>query len=441
VNKIQKAIAWVLHKAIGFPPWNVQNSMPPAYSRFFSSQNAEMVMEKVAVFRNCCNILGRLLATFPIDVVESQDGISKPVDSYIAQRLKQPNEFMNQVDFFEAMALNFNSYGNAYAEIVRIGNRVTALWPLPNDRTRPKFENQVLYYEVSLPNGQTLRFEADRVLHFKDFSFDGINGISKLRMKAIEKAMHGSEFHDRFITNGSRPNLAVKFPTTPSPEEQSRLRETFERLYSGPENAGRALFLFGKEVDVMPLSISPSDAELVPLLDMSEADIAAAFGVPLQLLNRAGQMGTSSFASSEMFDLGFVKYTMRPMCVRFAVELTAKLLNPRLSQSVKFNLSALLEGDTKAQAESLRTYVAAGIMAVNEARAKLNLPRVEGGDKPFTQSNQAPIDLLGEIATKPNSSPAAGQTESANGKDNPSDVDWKATTMAINDVLWKASIR
>jgi HK97 family phage portal protein len=438
VNKIQKAIAWAL-KAIGFPPWNVSNPMPSAYQQYFAAQNAADVMNKVAVFRNCCNLLGRLGATFPIDVVESNGKISVPVDSYISSLLSKPNEYMDRVQFIETLFLSFNAYGNAYAEIVRMGNRITSLWPLPHERVRPKFENQELYYEVAMPWGEAKRLSPRDIIHVPDFSFDGIHGISKLGMKAIEKAMHAGEFHDKFITNGSRPNLALKFPTIPSPEEQTRLRETFERMYSGPENAGRALFLFGQGVDAMPLSITPSDAELVPLLDMSEADIAAAFGVPMNLLNRTDK--TATYASAEQFDLQFVKYTMRPLCNRFAAEFTDKLLNSRLSQSIKFNLDALLEGDSKTQIEYLRTAVAAALMTPNEARAKLNLPPQPGGDSLITQTNQAPLELLGEIATKPTSLPAAGQTESANGKDNPTGVDWKALTEAVDQVRWKASIR
>jgi hypothetical protein len=89
----------------------------------------------------------------------------------------------------------------------------------------------------------------------------------------------------------------------------------------------------------------------------------------------------------------------------------------------------------------IRTYVAAGVMTPNEARAKLNLKPLPGGDVLISQSNQAPIEMLDEINKPQPKLPAPPNQADGGGKGNPSGVDWQATTKAINDVLWKASIR
>jgi HK97 family phage portal protein len=438
VNKIQKAIAWVLQKATGYPPWNVSSPMPTAYSQFFAGQNGLDAMDKLSVVYTCCNLLGRLGATFPIDIVESDGEISQPVDNYISGLFTQPNEYMDKVQFLEAFWLSFGLYGNAYAEIVRVGNRITSLWPLPFERVRPKFENQNLWYEVTLPSGEMARLEPRQMLHVRNFSLDGINGLSPLRLHAIRRGIAAAEFQDGFLKNGARPSLVFTSKTNPSLEAQDRLRETAERLYSGPENIGKIMMLFG-DADVKTVSLSPADAQLIETAGMSVAEIAAAYGVPMNLLNITDK--TSTYASAEWFDIEFVKYTIRPMCVRFASEFTSKLLNPRLSQSIKFNLNSLLEGQPKSQAEMIRTYVAAGVMTPNEARAKLNLKPLPGGDVLISQSNQAPIEMLDEINKPQPKLPAPPNQADGGGKGNPSGVDWQATTKAINDVLWKASIR
>jgi hypothetical protein len=84
MNTIQKAIAWMFQKAIGFPAWNVSSQMPSEYSRFFRETNAVDAMQQLAWVYNCCNLLGRRTATLPIDVVESDGQISVPVQSYIS---------------------------------------------------------------------------------------------------------------------------------------------------------------------------------------------------------------------------------------------------------------------------------------------------------------------------------------------------------------------
>jgi HK97 family phage portal protein len=428
MNTIQKAIAWMFQKAIGFPAWNVSSQMPSEYSRFFRETNAVDAMQQLAWVYNCCNLLGRRTATLPIDVVESDGQISVPVQSYISDLLKQPNEYMNQVVFFETMLLALNLRGKAYAEKTRVGNRITALWPIHPDRVTPQWDGRDLTYKISLPDGKIAIRQPSDIWHIRNFSFDGINGLSPLCLYAVRKAMASGQMYEQFIRNGARPSLALSSPKDPSDEAKKALRTSAESLYSGPENAGRILFLFG-DTKAVPLSITPADAQLMESMKMDMADIAAAYGVPLNLLNQTDKSAT--YASAEQFNRYFVDYTLDPLCTRIAVSATESLLNPRLGQKIKFNLDALLAGDSIGRANYLRTLVAAGLMTPNEGRAKLNLPPKPGGDDLITQSNQAPLQLLEQMNTAPD--PVAPTDPTTQGK---AIINWKP----IEEVAWRAKL-
>lgn len=432
MNKIQMAIGRMLQKAMGFPPWNVASPMPGPYSNFFRSMNGLDSLQRVSCVYNCCNLLGRRVATLPIDIVQSDGNISVPVQSQIASLLSQPNEYMNKVVFMETKLLSLNLRGNAYSEIVRIGNRITALWPLHPDRVAPKWQGGELVYQVTMPDGKSRQLASRDVWHIRNFSLDGICGLSPLSLYAIQKTRNAAEMYESFIRNGARPSISFSSTDKPTAESQKVLRKTAEDLYSGPENAGRILFLWGG-MKAEPISLSPVDAQLMEALKMDSADIAAAYGVPLNLLNMGDKAAT--YASAEQFNRYFVDYTLDPLCTRVAVSATESLLNPRLNQQVKFNMEALLSGDSKGKSEVLGNYVMRGIMTPNEARAKLNMKPLSGGDDLITQSNQAPLDMLGALAA---TDPATEEQPNDEAAD---DSTMKAIAANLAEIAWKGMIQ
>jgi HK97 family phage portal protein len=436
----------MLQKAIGFPAWNISSSAPQGYRDFFSAINGDEAMRRLSTVYTCCNLLGRRVATLPIDIVESDGEISRPVPNYIGGLLTQPNEFMNKIVYLEAVLLSINLRGNSYSEIVRIGNRITSLWPLPFERVRVRWDRQNLIYDVSLPDGSIKPMQPRDILHIRNFSTDGIIGLTPLQLHAVKRGVAAADFQENFFRNGARPSIAFSSPDKPDESTQKRARETAERLYSGPENAGRILFLWGG-VTTSNLSLSPVDAEVIKTLEMSDAEIGAAYGVPMNLLNKTDK--TATYASAEQFNRYFVDYTIDPLCQRVAMACTEKLLNPRLnangrSISVKFNLDALLAGDSLARANYLKTLVSAGLMKPNEARAKLNLPPMAGGDELVIQSNMTTLDGLENLANQPKPlpqlmpPPPSGTAPKAK---TISGVDWDAITEQINAIRWKASIQ
>ncbi|HWR36380.1 MAG TPA: phage portal protein [Clostridia bacterium] len=418
MNRLQKMASWMFEKAVGFPVWPVSQQMPGAFRQFFGITDGAVTglsaLQLSAVW-TCCNLLGRVTSTLPIDVVKSDGGVSRPIDHYISEVLERPNEYMSKVPFWEAMLLSLNLHGNAYAEIVRIGKRITALWPLPFERTRVHFKNRNLLYDVSIPDGTIARFAPKDILHIRNFSIDGINGMSPISAsQVIARTMSASKFQTAFLRNGARPSVAFVAPKDVkySPEAKDRLRESAEKLYTGEENAGRILFMFDG-MEPKPFSVSPADAQILEQMRAGSAEIGSMYGVPMYFLNDSQNVPT--FASAEQFNRNFVDYGEGPLCVRIQDAVKHSLLASDQGVSIKFNLDALMQGDSISRINYIRTAVFAGVMTPNEGRAKLNLPPKPGGDDLIVQSNNTLLSALEDLA----SAAAAKPQLSAGGRNVP----------------------
>ena len=89
--------------------------------------------------------------------------------------------------------------------------------------------------------------------------------------------------------------------------------------------------------------------------------------------------------------------TAEAICDRIESRIRKQLIRPYFGarRYPEFLREALLQMDSKSKAAFLSTCVQNGLMSRNEGRAKLNLPRVEGGDALTAQTNLAPLGNLG----------------------------------------------
>jgi hypothetical protein len=126
----------------------------------------------------------------------------------------------------------------------------------------------------------------------------------------------------------------------------------------------------------------------------------------------------------------FYQSTLPPYLSRVEAEVQAQLLprfelikKARKMFYVEFNLDAKLRGSFEQQAAIMATTAGGPVVLVNEARARLNLPPIEGGDQIFIPLNsmrgggpqgspQAPIDTpapgLNPAGTTPTPLPGGG---------------------------------
>jgi HK97 family phage portal protein len=134
--------------------------------------------------------------------------------------------------------------------------------------------------------------------------------------------------------------------------------------------------------------ISQKDSDLIEALRFSVEEASRIYGVPPSML---GYSQHTSFATASEERRAFLSSTLRPLLMRVADAFNAALLSDaeRMAGiSVEFDSSDF--GAGREMAETISSLVNSGILSLNEARNKLSLIDVPGGDVPRVPSNTMP---------------------------------------------------
>ena len=217
-----------------------------------------------------------------------------------------------------------------------------------------------------------------KLLHLRNFGEldDRKFGLGVLRRHALsfatadEMRKYTSGVYKSGIPNGilkvSNPNLTG--------EQAADLKAKWL------ENHGnkRSIAILNSTTDFQPLSISPVDAQLLQMSQMSINDIALAFGLDPYMLG--GSSDSNTYANVESRNIAFVQNTLLPWIRRIEETLNAETSR---GTNVKINLSGLLRADTATRTQAYASGLDKGYLTINEVRAFEDLP-------PLPQVNEVP---------------------------------------------------
>lgn len=313
-----------------------------------------------------------------------------------------PNIDQTPTEFWEGQAAWLATTGNAYAEIVRSGSRITALLPIPSTQCEPRRDpsTDVLEYEVR-DRGKVEFIDRDQILHLKGFGFGGDLGLSPVRfgVQTLSSAMAAEEIAAKMFANGLHSSGVLTSDVVLTDKQREQHQKNMDK-YAGSTNTGKIITLEAG-LKFTPLMMNADDAQLLQSRRFSIEEICRWFGVPPILLGHASEGQTMFGSGVEQILIAWLTLGLNPYLRRIEQRIAKQLLRPSEARTIyaEFNREGLLQADTEAKAKFLVQMVTNGLMARNEGRAKLNLPRVEGADQLTAQSNMAPIDKLGELTS------------------------------------------
>lgn len=358
----------------------------------------------------CLKILSEAVAKLPLSLqrVSEDGGVEDAVDNPFYQTVRvRPNPFMTPSSFWEAMENSRNHYGNAYAYIKR-SVRGAELYPLSSGNMRVYLpQNQrlsgvqdIIYEYVYPETGETVGFASEDILHFKtSTTFGGLLGVSvqdNLRM-SLDGAKDSQAVLNDLYQNNMTGRAVVQYAG--SQEINSDLSRQFIQSMTdyaqGKKGTGQAFIPIPYGTTVTPLNLRLADEQFLELRKYTALQIASAFGIKPNQLN---DYEKASYANSEAQQLAFYVETMLAILKQYEEELNFKLLTAeQIAQGYrfKFNVAAVLRGDTKAQVESLCHGIANGLYTPNEARRMLDLPSMEGGNRLYFNGSNVAVEEAG----------------------------------------------
>jgi HK97 family phage portal protein len=241
---------------------------------------------------------------------------------------------------------------------------------------------------VVTEDGVSATYDQDDILHFTGLGFDGTRSLTPLRyalMHAAGTTLEADKYAGNFFRGGAQPHHAIEVPadTKISPEQREQLKESWSRQKSGYASKGSTPVLTGG-MKVVSLSMNAEDAQLLETRQFGVEEIARIFGVPPHMIGKT-DASTSWGSGIEQMSIGFVRYTLRRHLDMIQQEINRKLW-PRSNQFFgEFNTDALMDGDSKSQADYFTKALGGpgtqGWMTINEVRKLKNQKPIEGGDK------------------------------------------------------------
>ena len=378
---------------------------------FLGIDPSEDRLSEVTYF-TCLKVLSEGLSKLPLALqrVSEDGGIIDMISSPLWQTAKiRPNPYMSPSTFWAVMENNRNHCGNGYAMILRDekSGSVT-LWPMEPSCIRIDIEQgkdlseltDITYVYTSPNNGQSFRLRSDEVLHVKSSTvFFGLVGLSvqdKLKM-SLDGAAMSQEMLNKLYKNNFVPKAAVQFDvgSMVNEEYESAYLKTLQNYADGKGEGGSSFIPLSPGTNIVPLNIKLTDGQFLELRKYSALQIAAAFGIKPNHLN---DYEKSSYANSESQQLAFYTDTMLYILKQYEEELNYKLLSQAQREEgyrFKFNIAAVLRGDTKTQLESLSMGVSNGVYTPNEARRNLDLPALPGGDRIYFNGSNIAVEDAG----------------------------------------------
>ena len=352
----------------------------------------------VAAVYACVKVLAEDVAKLPLVVYRNTEdgGKEKALDHPLYRVLaRSPNQVQNSFEFREMLQGHLALGGDCYAQIV--GGRsgaVEQLIPLHPDRVRAEeLPNGRVRYLVSTPTGP-LRLNQEEIFHVSHMS-DGLRGRSPVSVArgavALSSAAEG--FAARFFGNDATPGGILSHPGRLNDEARVQLKKSWDEAHRGPSRAHRMAVL-EEGLQWIKVGIDAQDAQLIETRKFQLIKIARLYRMPL---HKTGEMSFSTYSNIEHQAIEYVTDCLLPWVVRWEQAIANQLVSDPEEYFVKFNLNALLRGDTASRYAAYAIGRQWGFLSVNDILDLEDLNQVPEGDGRLEPLNMKPLDpMLGE---------------------------------------------
>ena len=373
-----------------------------------------------AIVHRCIQLISNSASAVKIDVFDDE---TKLDNHELISLLERPNPLQSGVEYFASLYSFLLISGNSY--LLRDTENFTPpreLYLLRPDRVEIDAGESMIpqSYRYVLEGRTVAKYPVDpktggaQVKQIKLWSpLDDFYGLSPIMASAYNIDQHNlAGMHNvALLKNGCTPSGMLKFEPTDetgmstqlTDDQRARLLEDLEFRFQGTHNSGRPMLLEGN-FSYQQLGLNPKDMDFLELLNLSAREIALCFGVPAQLI---GIPDSQTYSNMETAKLALYEETVIPLLKRVESDLN-EYLAPLYEGDIRIqydmdSIPAMVE-KRKSIYENVVAGVQAGILTRNEARDRLGLEEISGGDDLYIPSNLFPIgeaDTSSEDNAKP----------------------------------------
>ena len=378
-----------------FPADISQTSNHQEWSEIFSSGilgagvpvNEHTAMRVTAVYA-CIGLIGGAVASMPLNFYQRKDDGREKITHDLWWLLnEQPNPRLSAAVFWEYLVTSLLLHGDAFAKIIRptrLSPKISGFEPLHPLAVTVRCHEDRLIYTINRTGGGVEVLDQDDMLHIPNIGFDGLRGLSTLRSALLTSAgiaISADQYSADFFKNGARPDFIISSKGKVTPEQAETIRTTWAQRHTGIGNHHLPAVLQG-EMDVKQLTMNSDDAQLLSVRGFGVEEIARIFGVPPFMIGH-NEKTTSWGSGIESLGIGFVKYSLMKLLVKFQQEINRKCFRTQ-TYFCEFLTAGLERGDLKSRYDAHRIGLGRagepGWLTTNEVRKIENMPPIDGGD-------------------------------------------------------------
>jgi HK97 family phage portal protein len=391
------------------PSWNAfpllgggaQNRIKNSFTRAQSANYGWMYANSAAV-RTVIDVIVRNVGQLELRLYEEVDESERQPrpDHPAAMSMRYPNETTSSDQFVRSMFKDFLIYDNAYAVMVPGVNDRIVMMRIPAYMVEVMgpslFETSV--YRVWPQGawtttgtwggfGTPVDYRPDQIMHWHgEHPLDPRIGLSKLDtlrdVVAEDAALQQATVE--LAQSGLQEPVWVKRPLDAPDIKADALKALEEDIANRIISRNRKPPVMAEGMTLESFGISPQDAQMLEVRRWAVERVAVEYGVPLAIVG----LGTGREGNLVDAQAALYTDTLLPYCEDFSKFITHRILVRVYDWPAgvyEFSFDEKLMGSDR-----LRAFVTATgrpVMLTNEARAKMNLPPVAGGDDLVTPLN------------------------------------------------------
>jgi HK97 family phage portal protein len=301
-------------------------------------------------------------------------------DFPIADWIEHPNYATTRYRLIEGLVADLAVYFNAYWLKVRLPDRIGLVRLPPADMY---VVGGLLpdHYVYTPRGGAAQPLELSEIVYFNGYNpFNDVMGLSPLvtlaQMLAEETA--AAEHRQSYWLNSAQVGGVIERPATAprwTPAQKQAWREQWQARHAGASGAGTVAVL-EDGMAFKPISQTFRDSEYIQARKLSRTECAAAYHIPPPFV---GDLEHATFSNIKEQHKQLYADTLGPWFTMIELAIQLWLL-PEVKDTAdiycEFNIAEKLKGNFEEQTSSLAVAVRRAFMTPNEARARLNLPRI-----------------------------------------------------------------
>lgn len=319
--------------------------------------------------------------------------------------IRKPNRFQNHIQFKEWWATSKLVNGNTYVLLERDARGVVSdMYVLDSTPGRIQVlvaPDGAVFYNLKTDNlaGITedeVAVPASEIIHDRiNCLYHPLVGTSPIFAcgTAANMGLQIQQNQSGFFQNGSNPSGILSSVATITPEKSRELSEIWNSRFS--KNGAGGVAVLGDAMQFEPMRMNAVDSQLIQQLNWTAETVCSTFHVPPW---KIGVGPVPQFTKTE-----FANQSYYSDCLQSPIEQWELCMNEALGfdtptegrfLSVELDLDGLLRMDAASQITTLKEAVSGSVYTVNEARAKVNLEAVDGGDSIYMQQQNYSLDAL-----------------------------------------------